>query len=189
MPWKYACSAWSLMAVGVLSWGLMGCGASAVRPGTSADKPASKGAVAKPEESGSIELDASPLQGKDRAKAIAAIKLHDEKKYSEAVQLFEALLERHSRHIAILHELAHTYRVMGQHEKAIHDGSGAFVAVELSELRKNQCERGGTSECLDGRRIVMVAQAGTPRSEELAFAKFMVKHPVFNAEPRKKKSA
>lgn len=112
-------AALSVMAFGVVSWMLMGCGSSAVRPTALPDKPAAKQEAAEPGTPKSIELDDRPLQGEDRAKLVRAVELHDKKKYAEAARLLEELRERHPQHIVILHELALTYRTMGENDKAI----------------------------------------------------------------------
>ena len=116
-------TALSAMAFGVMSWALVGCGSAAVRPSTSPEKSIAKKAPKETADDSDapkpIELDESPLQGEDKAKVVQAIKLHDQKKFAEAAQLLEEVREKHPQHILILHELALTYRMMGQNEKAV----------------------------------------------------------------------
>lgn len=109
----------SLLIVGFISCGLMGCGASAIRPTTPVAKAATTETADESDAPAAVELDESPLRGEDKKKAVQALELHDAKKYAEAARLLEELRERHPKHSFILHELALTYRMMGQHDKAV----------------------------------------------------------------------
>lgn len=108
-----------VVVFGFVSWVLMGCGASAVRPTASPEKPVAKQQADDSEAPESIELDNSPFQGEDKTKLMRAVQLYEAKKYAEAARLLEELRERHPQHIVILHELALTYRTMGENDKAI----------------------------------------------------------------------
>jgi Tfp pilus assembly protein PilF len=130
-------AALSVMAFGVASWMLMGCGSSAVRPAALPEKPVAKQDDHKLDAPKSIELDTSPFQGDDRAKLVRAVQFHEAKKYADAARLLEELRERHPQHIVILHELALTYRTMGENDKAIDvlmPYSGGLPPETLSSL-------------------------------------------------------
>lgn len=130
----------SVLFLGFASWMLVGCGSSAVKSSATPEKPIAKHAANDSDEvepPAPMELETAPLKGEDRAQVVEAIKLHDAKRFAEAARIFEKLREKHPRHVVILHELALTYRTMGQHEKAVEvlmPYSGGLPPDTLSSL-------------------------------------------------------